>query len=223
MSGWPAVALVTIVSLWVGCTTAQVREFRAAPTAIQPHEAVAIVLHQIAEKSSDETRVMEEELFGCISDALRKPHPGLRVVPPDKFRRAAFSDLDPEAAPTSLESLAVLLTHPVFRERIDPLRIHYVVSVGGRWEGKEDAFVGYPVPGAIFTWYRGVDLVASVLDVKQIRAAGEIDASVKGHGWLFMAGFLFPIGLPATTEGRACQDLGQAIAKFLTGEKPPRP
>lgn len=227
-----AVGLLGMAWLWVGCTKAELSEIRKAPTGIAPHEAVTIVLDRFSNEFSPDK---EDEFAGCIGEAIHQDHPNLLIVPPAEFRRTAFPDLVREATPSSPEYLALLLNHPEFRGRIASLGIRYLISVGGGTHQQEkDSYGGcgggYGGVVACFgyvTWDRESRLAASVLDLKESRAAGEVHVSTSGRPWLVYVGsippFGIPLGLPASTETRACRELGGAVAKFLAGGNPAEP
>jgi len=224
----PTICLFAAALLWTGCTTAQVQAVRHTATHIEPKEAIAIVFSR--DFSLDGRPIDEKEIVTCISDEMRKAHPSLRIVLPNEFRHTAFPDLAPEAAPNTPESLALLLDHAAFRDRIASLRIRYLVSVQGRTDSKYDGGVecgGGPGGAAcigLLSWDRKSNLTASILDLKQVRAAGELKVLASGRPWFF---FVFPsplmIGAPAFTESKACGELGQALGKFLAGERPAEP
>jgi len=221
----PTIWLFAAALLWTGCTTAQVQAVRHTATQIEPQEAVAIVFSR--QFSLDGRPIDEKEIVTCISDEIRKAHPSLRIVAPDEFRRAAFPDLSPEAVPNSPEYLSQLLNHANFRERISSLGIRYLLSVQGKTDSvqKGGAGCGGGMGGAacigLLTWERQSRISASVFDLKEARPAGNLHASADGRPWFF---FIFPsplmIGLPAFTEGKACREMGDALAKFLAGERP---
>lgn len=224
-----AVTLLGTAWLWVGCTKAELSQIRQAPTGIAPHEGVAVVLDRFSNEFSVDK---EDEISGCISEAIHQYHPNLLIVPPAEFRRTAFPDLAPEATPRSPEYLALLLNHPEFRGRIASLGIRYLISVGGGTHQQErDSYGGcgggYGGVGCfgVWTWDRESRLAASVLDLKETRAAGEVHVSTSGRPWFAYVGsippFGIPLGLPAPTETRACSELGEAVAKFLAGDNPP--
>jgi hypothetical protein len=223
-SGELLLGLLTAAFLWGGCTTALVREVRETPTGIEPGAAIAFVFSR--EFSLAGQPVQEKEIIGCISGAVRKAHPTLRIVPPEEFRRAVFFDLAPEAAPNNPEYFALLLDHPTFRERVAPLGIRYLISVVGGTE--QTAEVGViPLPPAALiggaVWDRKSRLTASILDLKQARTSGEVRASASGSSWfVFVLPLPIMIGAPAFTESKACGDLGEAVAKFLADEGAPK-
>ncbi|MGE5303832.1 MAG: hypothetical protein ACM3TN_10930 [Alphaproteobacteria bacterium] len=200
------VTLFFLAAVWFGCgSTPQASVARAAP-AENGQEALAIVI-------GHEARDVERDAFKCVRDALEKSNPGIRLVTPDQFRGVAFPDLPPEAAVYSSEYLALLLNHPVFRERLASLGIRYVVALRGV---TEQAVVGAAAgaPAALIVWDRNTRLTASVLDLAQSRVAGELNASAAGNPWVLIVGGL-PLVVPAETEATACAALGQAVVNFL--------
>ncbi len=211
------IGFVALAWLWVGCTKAELGEIRKGPTGFEPHEAVAIVV-------SRDSRIAEDEIVDCISTAINEADPTLRVVTPDEFRRAAFPNLAPEAAPQNPQYLALLLKHPPFQERMTQEGIRYLIFVSG---GTEQQHHGdfFCAPGGclgLVWWDRESRLVASVFDFKQGRMPGEVRASASGRPW-FAVVLFFPLGLPAATETRACSELGEGVARFLAGGNPPQP
>jgi hypothetical protein len=171
--------------------------------------------------------VEESEIIGCISDEVRIAYPTLRIVLPDEFRRTAFPDLAPEAAPNTQEYIGLLLNHPTFKERVSSLGVRYLISIVGPRTEETGGFgfagvggYGGAVVVIVGGWDRKSSLTASVLDLQRWRTAGKVEASALGHPWLLI---VFPsplmIGAPAFTESKACRDLGEAIAKFVTSEE----
>src|SRR5215468_4103277 len=119
--------VILLASAVAGCS-ATTPPIANAPGALLPAgEAVTVFLNYFGL----EGRAVEGELVGCIRDGIRRAHPELRVVPPDDFRRLAFPDLPPDAAPRSPHYLGMLLDNAAFRERIAPLNLHYLIAIGG--------------------------------------------------------------------------------------------
>jgi hypothetical protein len=199
---------------------------REVPTAVSSGEAIAFIFSP--QFSLDARRVEESEIIECISDVVRKAHPTLRIVPPDKFRRTVFPDLAPEAAPNTPEYFALLLEHPAFKERVAALGIRYLISVIGGTEqtgGPAAGAIGGPGAGVLViagSWDRRTSLTASILDLQRGRPAGKLEAMATGKPWLLI---VFPspimIGAATFTESKACSDLGEAIAKFIAGGDTP--
>jgi hypothetical protein len=219
-------ALLFLSTLMSACTTGAVTQSREAPTGVGTGEAIGFIFsHQF----SLDTRLVEEgEIIGCISDAARKADPSLRIVLPDEFRHTVFPDLAPEAVPDKPEYFALLLDHSAFMERLAALGIRYLISVSGvtlQTGGPGAGAIGGPGAGVLViagSWDRTTSLTASVLDFQQKHVAGKLEASAAGHPWVLI---VFPsplmIGAPAFTESKACQELGEAVAKFIAGDETP--
>jgi hypothetical protein len=181
---------------------------------------------------SPETTDLTSDAVGCISKALKERFPNLRIVLPDEFHRTAFPDVAPELAPRALVYLPLLLNDPAFRTRIAPLGLRYLISVQGKTEQDLKPFAGAaggagPGPGAgAVTWFgaewdRKSNVMASILDLKEDISAGEIRASAEGKPWVVCVGIgplCLPLGAPAFTEAKACDEIGTAVAKFFAGE-----
>ncbi len=218
-----AAGFIAVQLLLVGCTSSKVEEARANPTGIEPDEALSIIF--LERFSLEGHALMRDEVVDCIGRSIRNANPSLQIIPPEEFRRAAFPDLEPEAAPRSPDSIALLLTHPVFRERISALNIRYLIVVGGATEypqkSGEISCFGGPHGAAclgLIIWDKETRMAASVIDLKRARPAGEVTVTASGNPW-FGVFLFYPIGLPAPTEPSACHDLGVAITKFIAGEK----
>lgn len=219
-------SLLMIFLLLVGCRSIQVEESRKSPTAISAEEAVTVILNFSSSESSREAHAAEEKFSACVTKALRRKLPHVRIVPADEFRSAAFPGFDIEAAPRSPESFALLMKNPEFQVRIAPLGIRYLVIVGGGTETRHDW--GFFECGGgergggclgLMVWEKTSRLAAVVLDLKQGATAGEVSSAVTGHPWFGML-LIFPLGLPSFTEGRACKELGEAVERFISGGAP---
>ncbi len=222
---WCSASLATMVMLalaMTGCSATGAKRASRGPegqaVTLSGDESVTALLNYFGL----EGRAIEGELVGCIRDGIRRARPELRVVLPDEFRRLAFPDLAPEAAPRSAQYLGMLLDNASFRERIAPLNLHYLIAIGGETRVKQwgGAIAGSaPAPAGAFlfgawVWDRDTRLVASILDLKQSGSAVEISATAQGRAWLVLVEGL-PLGAPAFTEANACARLGDKLSQFL--------
>jgi hypothetical protein len=207
--------------LGVGCTKADMYAYRSHPTDLAPDEGVTVVLEQFSGEFSGSK---EDKFIGCITSAIRKVHPTVRIVPSDEFRQAAFPDLPPEeVGHRSWEQLA---DDPALRQRIAPLGLHYLIALSGGTTQNMKSFIA--VSGMYGAPMYGVDvgdkkssLHATIIDLKQGSRVGHVAAFAQSQsrsGWLFLPPFYMP---SAPTETRVCRELGKGVAKFLAGEKLP--
>lgn len=217
---WEAVGFVTVALLWAGCTTVQVRQtlppdIPVGVSRIEPNQAVAILTFSAVESS------LESETVGCVSQSIKASHPNVRVITADEFRRTVFSYRIPEAEAERTRYLNLLMNQPALRERMIALGIRYIVIPFGKTDmqkahgGGIGTYNGYI---AFVVWDRKTNLTASILDVMESRAIGDMHSSASGKPWLFSSQIIFTIGAPAFTESEACKGLGEAVAKFLAGE-----
>jgi hypothetical protein len=211
-SGQLVVGFLAMAWVWAGCATPHVQEVREPPSRIMPREAIAIL--------TVTDSPLEGEAVGCISEAVRTAHPKARIIPPDEFRRSVFAARPPDEEAEWAKYLASLANEPAIRDRMDSLGIRYLIAIGGGTEqGGGVGVLPYIIVGA---WTRHSRLVASVLDLKQARAAGELHAEASGRPWFVLIGIL-PLGAPAFTESRVCKDIGEAVVTYLTGKTTPGP
>ena len=212
--------LLAVTVLGVGCTKAAMYDTRFTPTDLAPEDAVTVVLSQF---SGEFSAAKEAKFVRCITKAIHKAHPTVRIVPADEFRQAAFPDLTPEEIPRGDWTWEQLGEDPAFQQRIAPLGLHYLIAVsGGTTQDLKLRLEGSIAGGALtYMGDRHSRLEATVIDLKQGSTAGrlEVDAYSKGRvGWTILP---FPAYVSAPTETRACSELGEAVTTFLAGEKPP--
>ena len=208
--------------LGVGCTKAAMYDTRFTPTDLAPEDAVTVVLSQF---SGEFSAAKEAKFVRCITKAIHKAHPTVRIVPPDEFRQVAFPDLTPEEIQSG--DWEQLGEDPAFQQRIAPLGVHYLITLsGGTTQDLKFKAVGFPGVGGALGYEgkpgdRHSRLEATVIDLKQGSYVGrlEVDAYNTTYiGWGFIP---MPFYISAPTETRACSELAKGVAKFLAGEKLP--
>ena len=174
---------------------------KASSAVIEPSTSGKIMVALIRDFSfsavthdiTDEGRIVD-----CLTAAIRRERPSQQIVSFEDFRRVAFPQLSSASAPRSPEYLGLLLKDPIFRKRIAPLEIRYIVFIGGVTELRT-VFSGGGCavgPGAgvcayYGEWDKNTRLAASVLDISGARPTREAEASAAGTDW-----FLFLIALP---------------------------
>jgi len=218
-SGRLTVGLLAVVSLWTGCTTAQVQKVPDAPMRVAPREAIAIFTWT---ESS-----LERDAVVCISEAVLAAHPKVRIITPDEFRQTVFSYQLPREEAQRTRYFTLLMSEPAIAERMASLGIRYLVSIGGRTEESETrggilcggGTGGGGCLGAVF-WDQRTNLAASIYDFRERRATEELQVTNTGRGWFAMV-MILPVGLPSFAESRACRGLGEAVANYLLGKSTP--
>lgn len=212
-----------------GCTSLDGNAgLRAAGEASAP--VVAVLINRtwveqdprgfVWEVSKDEQAV-EEQFSACLRQAASSMAMPVRVITGTQFRAVAFPDLDPRAAPRSMEVLRSLIPDPRFRERIETAGIRYIAVVGGQTHTSETqggiACVGGYGGGGCFGylwWDHASRLSALVVDMQSgaesltqgIDAAGRSGFAVLG---------IIPLGAPSLHETKGCERFGRAVAETL--------
>ena len=212
-----SVTMLATALLTTACVTATKKVQTQAEVAaedrfvVEPGDAIAII---------------SEEGFECLSKSLQQVQPDLRIVPPDEFRRVAFPDERGDRIPFTSpipEAQRQLLSAPDFRDRVAPLNLRYLVSIGKterfRSDSGRSSSEGPLLAGAGEVKY--LTLRASVLDL-QGREVGRIVADAEGIR-AFGVILFFPLFLIETTDAPACNALGQTLADFLSGRFPSAP
>ncbi len=164
---------------------------------------------------------LEKNIGGCISDAMVKRKLSIRFIDPNEFRRVVFPGMDITTAPRTRESLVGPLTSPKFRDKIKSLDLQYLITVReGTW-----SFTQVETDRQIYVIRihgKTTTLEANIIDLQNVADSGEVRVTVKDSGYYGCISCL-PVVIPAFTENRACKTLGQAVTKFLLGEKAGEP
>jgi hypothetical protein len=218
------IALLTALLASVGCTTLEVKETPefTTPTGvarIAAGQAVAILTFAATETD------LEADAVECIREHVTAAHPEVGIIKADEFRRTVFPYRIPDDEAERAKYLDLLMGQPILRDRMATRKFRYLILLHGKTamtpkEGFSISGVG-PGGGAyIFfgRWDRKTDLVVSILDVSESRSVTKLHAEAAGSPWIFSSQIIFTIGAAAFTETHACTGIGQAIAKFLSGE-----
>lgn len=170
--------------------------------------------------STDE-KAVEEQFAGCVSQAASSMKVPVRVITGTQFRAVAFPDLDPRAAPRSLEVLRSLVPDPRFRERIEAAGIRYIAMVGGKTHTSETqggiVCVGGYGGGGCFGhlwWDHESHLSALVVDMRSGSEQLKEGIDTAGTSWFAMLA-IFPLAAPSLHETKGCERFGVAVASAL--------
>ncbi len=223
--GRPVAVLLATALLGVGCTAhlhSASRENREAATGLAPEDAITVVL--VRSPGGEYSDGLEEDVTECIEDALEETHPTVTILSADEFRQVAFPDLTPEEIPASDWSWELLEHDAAFRERITSLDLRYLITVSVSEDASRGNLTG-DVDGGVITlmWEQEPRVVmeAMVLDLKYSRLAGTVsaeatDKSMLGFLWVpYVLIFPIPVVKLSFHEGRACDELGERVARFL--------
>jgi hypothetical protein len=188
---------------------------------IAPMKLMVTVPPSVVE-AGDAIAIIPDRGARCIGESFRQIHSTLRIVSPDEFRRAAFSDQTSDQMTFTYpipESQQTLLSSQAFRDRIAPLRLRYLVSVDEE-ESRRSTVEG--ARGGIgLTWYRSFRLTAFVIDLEDGRAVAQILVRAEGESNFALLLGVIPIGWATTVRpGPVCRTLGEGLGNFLAGRDP---
>jgi hypothetical protein len=196
-----------------GCSTVHVPHTGKGFGGEEPHDALTVVLDYTG-GSPEEAVKLEARLSECIQQALNEADRALKLIPSDEFRRLVFPDLDITSAPRSTESLGLLLKVPQFQQKIDSLRLRFLVTVKKEeTSSRSDGIVG---PYLVLVTHEKIfDLVAHIIDMKSVSEKGVVSTTEKSTGLYGLLGIL-PIIIPPITESNACQHFGREVVKSIS-------
>ena len=212
-----------------GCTSLDgSANLRAAEDAAAP--VVAVLINRtwveqdprgfVWEVVKDEQAV-EEQFAACVRQAVSSMEVPIRVITGTQFRAVAFPDLDPRAAPRSLDVLRSLIPDPRFRARIEAAGIRYIAIVGGQTHTSETqggiVLIGGPGAGAIFGllwWDHASRLSALVVDMHSGAESLTQGIDAEGRSGFAVLG-IFPLAAPSSHEAEGCERFGRAVAGTL--------
>ncbi len=210
-SVWLAMAVLAPVVLIAACATTSGRSTRLAPTGIAPGDALTVILDEF---SGEYSRSKEEEIADCISKAIGKVQPTVRLVPSEEFRRVAIHARTPSEVPKDHQQWTELAADATFRARFAPLALRYLIIVVGSTRDTRYLMPGSGV-GAFAGGVRDSFYFGTIVDVRRGAEVGRVEA----NAWGRVVIAIIPVIPPTETE--ACNVLGEQVAKFLIWETPP--
>ena len=203
-----------------------------APTGLAPRDAIAVIFP--SPLGDEQLSGLENDVTKCIRDGLGYTYSDLRIISSDDFRKLVFSDSTIEKISPGNFSWESLIRDPVFYGRVASLGLRYLINVnveeGSRivdfeWNAVTNV-LGGPAPLLHWTRESSTFMQAIVVDAKNRRVAGAVQAFATGKSGagVKLITFPFPLPIPYATvsfpASVACQGLGEGLAKFLTDESP---
>ena len=217
---WLGGIVVFVVGiLTAGCGSTETSNQRLASTALASGEAVAIFLTRSDfDPTLDKGDVsrLEGNVTSCVGKALRRAPAAVRIMPADELRNVAFPAATDIIPPWPWPEL---LDESLARERLLTAHgVRYVIAVtvtaSQQWERSGDG-VG------VAKWSTS-SMEAEIFDLRHRRPAGSVTARAygsSGGGLVFLLWVPIPYFHLSFPESRACNVLGEEIAKFLAGEE----
>jgi len=169
---------------------------------------------------------VRDETLDCIDGELRGVLGDSHVIRHAQFRDRMFPWFEPDLAPTDTESLGKRMRQPLVAQRIADLHVRYVVTIGGAMSVQEGSWGGgFGNPYAIViggaTTTEKTMLTATLLDMRQLRSVGRIQAEGKGGSGMGLI-VIIPYAYSVSSVKAACQSIAGRIAAYVTG-KPQAP
>ncbi len=211
-----AIALLSATAL-AGCVTSRIEQSREASTGLGADEAMVIL-----GRASYNDHQTEESFTDCIVDILGSGPNPVRVIPEKEFKDNLYPWFEPRTAPTSADELGRLFAQPGVQDRIDESKVRYLawiegdtvtVDSGGSMSCTISTFGGGCF--GLSYWEQDASYEASIWDLRNLTAAGEISADANGTSYL--AGLIFPIPILARPGNAACKGLARQLRDFIIG------
>jgi len=219
------VLLILGACISISDSTPRVSTTLGVSTGIEPNEAAVFVtaahdttaLYQFTSNGIKwNTRPKDDVDFSsCISKRISNVNSDIKIIPSKEFRDAVSPWAELKNVPNKPEGLNEWLKTSLVQSKIQEFGIRYVIHLIGRkwitsWTGG-----GY---GSL--WYEEenrIDVLASVWDVKVNDYVGTINESADGSvGGGF---YIVPFFSYADAEDAICNDLGEKLAKVISGEE----
>jgi hypothetical protein len=212
--------LVGILSIAMlsGCAATRVEESRKANTGMASGEALVIL-----GRSSYNDRETEVSFTDCISDSLSGGDDAIRLISQKDFKDEFYPWFEPRFAPASASDLEQLFSQPGVQDRIDASQVRYLAWIEGDTvttdKGGSFSCTISTFGGGCFGmtyWEEDAAYEASIWDLQNLTAAGEISADANGTSYL--AGLVIPIPILARPGNAACKALAAQLKAFLIDE-----
>lgn len=214
-------SILVVFSFLAGCSNVQIQHTGKGYGALEPGESVTLTLVlDYVGGSPQEAAKLEAKLSECVHQALHEAGQASKLIPPDEFRRLVFPGFDITTAPRSIESLVLLLKTPEFRQKIESLRLRYLISVreqtSSRSEGVAAGVEGFGAPVGIFgsTHEKTTTITARIIDMKTASQTDVVSTTAKSTGFYGIV-VILPIIVPPMSESAACQRFGSEVVKSI--------
>ena len=206
-----------LVPLLIGCAaTTTIDEFRPTNQPIFIAENEKVVLLGRRDSGHYET---DREFISCVTNKVNSAD--INVVPEQIFIDAIYPWFEPRTAPKGLPRLKRLMQDPTVREKVENLRIRYLVWLDGSTEtlsqgGSMSCAIG-PGGGGCFgfaQWDKLSVYEAIVWDMTNLQEMGRL--RVDSEGTSYLIGAVAPIPLLTPVKSDACSSLGNQLKSFFT-------
>jgi hypothetical protein len=220
-------AAVILVLIATGCANHPVAESGSVAV-----PAVAVLInHQWVEEDQQgliwelrkEEQEVEEKFATCVRQEAASSNLPVKVITGTEFRAILFPDLDPRAAPRSMETLHLLIPDQRFQKRIQDGHIDFIAVLGGETRTSETkgsilcggGYGGGACFGA-FWWDHESHVSALVVNMRSGIEHLQKGDDASGTSWFAMLAIV-PVAAPSLHEVKACGSFGRAVVQSLNG------
>ena|SRR5215470_14576005 len=214
-----AVGIAIVAMIWFqGCipmkTDVGVSPHSAFNVSVEAGEKIAILFSSDA--SPEISNDFGEQMVHCVHDAASKAALPLALLQQQEVYEALFPDLSPKQVLIRSDTLPLLVSEPEIRDRIDRLKLRYLVLIGGETEEHSaGGGVPYIVVGA--GWDKKVDMRAQVFELEHGTEVGAVGSQAKSGGFAGLI-FIIPMGWASfDAEGAACEAIGAEFLRIIVG------
>jgi hypothetical protein len=218
--------LIALMSgLLGGCVVPIPAKATAARSAELPSsDRIALVVLFSPDFSPETAPRLGRDMVRCITRAVARTVPDVRLVSETEFHQAVFA-AKPGEVLLRPDTISELFRRPLIAERAGDFGVTHLVLVAGGTtrHGQATPLGGGGVAGIVSEATKSTRLTASILELRRGAEVTRVDASAEGSqfiagGILCCVPFLF--GWIPMTESPSCGALGAEVARTLRQHKP---
>lgn len=209
--------LLSLICLLQSCATTRVEQSRQTTSELEQGEALVIL-----GRATYNDRETEVSFTDCLATSLGQGRNPIRLVPQTQFKNDLYPWFEPRTAPTNASDLAQLFAEAGVKEQIERTNIRYLAWIEGDTvtidKGGSLSCAVSTFGGGCFGmsyWEQDASYEASIWDLKNLSASGQISADANGTSYL--AGLVLPIPILARPGNAACKGLAEQLRTFVTG------
>jgi len=199
------------------CVSARIEQSREGITGMSSGEAMVIL-----GRATYNDHQTEESFTDCLVDILSSGSTPIRLIGQKEFKDSLYPWFEPRTAPASARELGALFAQPGVQERIDETNVRYMAWIDGDTvtvdQGGSMSCTISTFGGGCFGmtyWEQDASYEASIWDLQNLTAAGQISADANGTSYL--AGLIVPIPILARPGNAACKGLAAQLREFIVG------
>lgn len=208
--------LILSAALLAGCVTSRVEEYMTSRPTLAADDSVVILANR-------QDAIVETELSysECIHAQLQASGSSINIIGEEQFKDQLFPWFEPRLAPTRPEGLTRLMQNERILDRINELRVRYMVWIHGESEAlnKQGMMTCTLSPAGggclgVLSWDNTSDYEASIWDLAAGESLGIISSAASGTSVIPAIGI--PIPLIARTKTASCKAMAEQLRLVLS-------